>query len=167
MPTVFTPFRQKVEGNSSVRPVLPGLKRGDLGSVPADALEVAADADRVRRVERVEDLGVGETPAKDARAAFAMAGGETVALERLEYYLFGSNLVSNYFNIRNGMLGGDYSTKLAPVRGCETRPTCGRPDAHSRSLTHVLSLSLSLFRSPGVGTRVHQPAHDLLVDFAL
>jgi len=44
----------------------------------------------------------------------------TAALARLKYYLWDSDLISNYFNIRNGMLGGDYSTKLAPwlAAGC-------------------------------------------------
>ncbi|MEO2162686.1 MAG: DASH family cryptochrome, partial [bacterium] len=123
MPTVFTPFRQKVENGSTVRPTLPALKVGDLGSFPAG---VDVDAGRGRHIERVEDLPASlvaspmSSPAKDPRSAFTMAGGETVALERLKYYLFDSKIVSNYFNIRNGMLGGDYSTKLAPAlaHGC-------------------------------------------------
>jgi deoxyribodipyrimidine photolyase len=40
-------------------------------------------------------------------------GGEAAALARLDYYLWRSDVVSDYFNIRNGMLGGDYSTKLS------------------------------------------------------
>lgn len=44
----------------------------------------------------------------------------TAALERLKYYLWDSDLIANYFNIRNGMLGGDFSTKFAPwmAAGC-------------------------------------------------
>lgn len=47
-------------------------------------------------------------------------GGETVALKRLHYYLWDSDLVADYFNTRNGMLGGDYSTKFSPwlAHGC-------------------------------------------------
>jgi deoxyribodipyrimidine photo-lyase len=47
-------------------------------------------------------------------------GGETKALQRVNYYLWESKLVSNYFDIRNGMLGGDYSTKLSVwlAHGC-------------------------------------------------
>jgi deoxyribodipyrimidine photolyase len=47
-------------------------------------------------------------------------GGERAALERLKYYLWDSDLIANYFNIRNGMKGGDYSTKFAPwlAAGC-------------------------------------------------
>jgi hypothetical protein len=46
--------------------------------------------------------------------AVAVQGGETAALRRLKYYLWDSNLVAKYFDIRNGMLGGDYSTKVTP-----------------------------------------------------
>lgn len=47
-------------------------------------------------------------------------GGETAALQRLRYYLWDSDLVASYFDTRNGMLGGDYSTKFAPwlALGC-------------------------------------------------
>jgi deoxyribodipyrimidine photo-lyase len=47
-------------------------------------------------------------------------GGEHAALQRLEYYLWDSQLLSRYFTIRNGMLGGDYSSKLSPwlAHGC-------------------------------------------------
>ena len=50
----------------------------------------------------------------------ALQGGEAVALQRLQYYLWDSDLISNYFNIRNGMLGGNYSTKLSAwlAHGC-------------------------------------------------
>ena len=51
--------------------------------------------------------------------AFAQ-GGETAALARLKYYLWDSDLLATYFDSRNGMLGGDYSTKFAPwlAAGC-------------------------------------------------
>jgi deoxyribodipyrimidine photo-lyase len=51
---------------------------------------------------------------------FYVEGGETKALQRVKYYLWESKLLSNYFNIRNGMLGGDYSTKLSVwlAHGC-------------------------------------------------
>lgn len=41
-------------------------------------------------------------------------GGETEALKRLKYYLWDTDLVASYFQSRNGMLGGDYSTKFSP-----------------------------------------------------
>jgi deoxyribodipyrimidine photo-lyase len=47
-------------------------------------------------------------------------GGESSGLARLRYYLWDSDRIADYFNTRNGMLGGDYSTKLAPwlAAGC-------------------------------------------------
>jgi len=47
-------------------------------------------------------------------------GGEDAALTRLQHYLFDTDLIARYFEIRNGMLGPDYSTKLAPwlALGC-------------------------------------------------
>lgn len=39
-------------------------------------------------------------------------GGETAALARLRYYFWDSDLIATYFDVRNGMLGGDYSTKV-------------------------------------------------------
>lgn len=41
-------------------------------------------------------------------------GGETAALARLKHYLWDSDCIASYFDTRNGMLGPDYSTKLAP-----------------------------------------------------
>lgn len=37
-----------------------------------------------------------------------------------QYYLWDTDLIADYFNTRNGMLGGDYSTKFAPwlAHGC-------------------------------------------------
>jgi deoxyribodipyrimidine photolyase len=51
---------------------------------------------------------------------FFLQGGESEALARLQHYLWGSDLVATYFDIRNGMLGGDYSTKFAAwmAAGC-------------------------------------------------
>ena len=49
-----------------------------------------------------------------------MQGGETAALERLKYYLWDKDLAATYKETRNGMLGGDYSTKFSPwlAHGC-------------------------------------------------
>ncbi|KAJ9525284.1 hypothetical protein QJQ45_020815, partial [Haematococcus lacustris] len=59
-------------------------------------------------------------PAKDRRAVLDYRGGETVALARLKYYLWDSDLLATYFDTRNGMLGGDYSTKFSAwlAAGC-------------------------------------------------
>ena len=55
-----------------------------------------------------------------SQAVHRFKGGETEALARLKYYLWDTDLVATYFQTRNGMLGGDYSTKFSPwlAHGC-------------------------------------------------
>ncbi|KAI7840945.1 hypothetical protein COHA_005375 [Chlorella ohadii] len=123
LPDVFTPFKQKCEDRCRVRACLPTPKRGALplpGGLPADLLAFEP--------QRVEDLNAAvpaghpqlATPQHDARGVLDFKGGESAALARLNYYLFESNLIATYFDSRNGMLGGDYSTKFAPwlAHGC-------------------------------------------------
>jgi deoxyribodipyrimidine photo-lyase len=43
-----------------------------------------------------------------------LQGGEAAALKRMQHYFWGTDLITQYFEIRNGMLGADYSTKFAP-----------------------------------------------------
>ena len=60
-------------------------------------------------------------PIIDERAVLQFVGGESHALLRLDYYINKeTKLVARYFETRNGMLGGDYSTKFAPwlALGC-------------------------------------------------
>ena len=39
-------------------------------------------------------------------------GGESAALERLDYYLWKSDCVAKYKETRNGLIGENYSTKV-------------------------------------------------------
>lgn len=47
-------------------------------------------------------------------------GGETVAMERVNDYIWKKRLIETYKETRNGLLGMDYSTKFAPwlSNGC-------------------------------------------------
>ena len=108
-PDQFTQFRKEVERIVQVRepaeaPLsLPPLPSGiDIGKMP-----------------EVKDFGWSDYE-KDARAAFALKGGETEGLNRLRYYLSEGNLTRDYKESRNGLLGADYSTKLSPylAAGC-------------------------------------------------
>jgi deoxyribodipyrimidine photo-lyase len=49
----------------------------------------------------------------DERAALKPKGGEKEGLNRLHYYLFTSKNLSQYKETRNGMIGGDYSSKFS------------------------------------------------------
>lgn len=126
MPTVFTPFKQKCENMAQVRTCYPTPTKGSLPIPNADIESFMSEFHCLPK--KVEELNPivpeGHPPAKsppvDTRAALAFKGGEDEALKRLKYYLWGSNLIEKYFEVRNGMIGGDYSTKLAPAlaHGC-------------------------------------------------
>jgi deoxyribodipyrimidine photo-lyase len=53
-------------------------------------------------------------------ALLLLQGGESEALKRLKHFLWDTDLIAKYFEIRNGMLGADYSTKFGPwlATGC-------------------------------------------------
>lgn len=56
----------------------------------------------------------------DARQGFAYMGGEAAAHSRLTAYLWEQNGGETYKKTRNGLLGGNFSTRLSPwlARGC-------------------------------------------------
>lgn len=102
-PDTFTAFRKEVEKFVSIRqplplpeaiPALKGLEEGDIPSI--------------------EDYGhetIEKTLAK---------GGESEALAQLKYYLWDSDLIQQYKQTRNELLGWDYSSKLSIylAQGC-------------------------------------------------
>jgi len=115
MQDVFTPFKDKCERNCKVRPLLPAPKSGEL-PLPSSLTGI----DFFPAWKDLPYQGDVPMPAKEERTAFTLEGGEKAALARLKYYLWDSDIIADYFNIRNGMLGGDYSTKLAAhlAHGC-------------------------------------------------
>ena len=158
MYNVFTPFRTKVEERCSVRNLLPTLEPN---AVPL--AQIDADFDATPTFEALPwASGPPELPPVDSRAALDFKGGETAALNRLQYYTWDSNCVWEYFETRNGMVGGDYSTKFSPwlALGClsprkvydevrasvhTTIPTAACSSKRKQSTSHTsLSLSLSL-----------------------
>ena len=60
----------------------------------------------------MEELGL--ILKRDDRAVIDFKGGETEAWKRLRYYIWESDLIATYKETRNGLIGGDYSTKLSP-----------------------------------------------------
>lgn len=99
-PTHFTPFREKLEKKSKVRkiygmpeipPLPPKVSFGSiLDSIPLDSIQSS------------------------------FRGGIDNALERVEYYFFGSKFVSSYKKTRNEISGFEFSSKFSPflARGC-------------------------------------------------
>lgn len=65
-----------------------------------------------------KELGFADSEVATKPAHFK--GGETTALERLNYYTFESELLTNYKWTRNRSLGMDYSSKFSPwmALGC-------------------------------------------------
>ncbi|KAM8967610.1 cryptochrome DASH-like [Pelodytes ibericus] len=103
LPDVYTQFRKAVEAQCKVRPTLPTPDR--LRPLPAGLEE--------GRLPTHGDFGQ-EDPLTDPRTAFPCCGGESRALQRLNYYFWETNLVASYKDTRNGLIGMDYSTKFAP-----------------------------------------------------
>lgn len=114
LPDVFTQFRQRVEKQAQVRALIPTPDRINLvGHIEAGALPTpdtfGFDADT---------QAVAAQP--DRRAAVPFAGGQSVALARLNRYIWERELLKTYKETRNGMLGEDYSSKFSAwlAHGC-------------------------------------------------
>lgn len=109
-PDVFTQFRKEVE---RIVPVREPLTRPDKTFNPWSVELEAGD------IPTLADFGHEEFEL-DSRAALTIKGGETEGLKRLKYYLWESDLIKEYKETRNGLLGGDYSSKFSPwlAQGC-------------------------------------------------
>jgi deoxyribodipyrimidine photo-lyase len=104
----FTPFRERVEAESTVRdpvavpdlPPLPG-RTPEAGEIP-------------------DPLGSVPAEPPDERGALPFRGGETRALDRVEEYLWTGDHLREYKETRNGLVGADYSAKFSPwlAAGC-------------------------------------------------
>lgn len=107
IPDIFTAFRRQVEHESSVRPMVE--KPGKLLSPTIPPL----------RLPKLKALGL-VAPVHDNRSVLAFKGGESEGYKRLNAYFFETQLIANYKNTRNGMIGADYSTKFSPwlALGC-------------------------------------------------
>lgn len=101
IPALFTTFRNKVEKNFSVRKPLKIEKRKAFFE-----LEITSD-----KID-LEKLGF-EDFETHPDSAFPFSGGENAAWERLHYYFEETQLLKDYKNTRNGLVGSDYSSKFS------------------------------------------------------
>ena len=108
LPELFTSFRKEVEKSCAVNSLFPQ---------PSKLLSLGELA--VGEIPTMADLGLGAAIA-DQRAVMPFTGGESAGLARLDYYFWQSDLIATYKETRNGMLGGDYSSKFSPwlALGC-------------------------------------------------
>merc|ERR1719507_472058 len=117
-PLMFTPFKNKAEGRGRIQN--PRNAPKTLPPLP----DVSA-AEAMTFLPTLEDLGyptdeVEAALGDDARAGMKFEGGEEAARKRLQKWMFDDDKLKDYFDIRNGMLGEGYSSKLSPwlALGC-------------------------------------------------
>lgn len=122
LPDTFTPFRNKVEKACKIPKPLPTPK---LVMPPIDSMEAQAVTDMLSYLPTLADLGytseqVQEANTEDPRGVMPFRGGEAAALTRLKEYIWDKDLLKDYFDTRNGMVGADYSSKFSPwlAHGC-------------------------------------------------
>lgn len=108
-PDTFTQFRKEVERYVPVRSPLP---------VP-DSLPPITVALEPGVVPGLSQLGHEEFE-PDPRSVISFRGGEEESLRRLHYFLWEKELADEFKESRDGLMGGDYSTKLSPwlAQGC-------------------------------------------------
>ena len=113
-------FREKVETKATLRKLLPDLKANDLGS-PSTSDAALAGNQGFDYLPSLSDL-IGPRPSAGSPIPGVMSftGGEDAALQRVEEWMWRDDNLKEYFDIRNGMLGERYSSKLSPwlALGC-------------------------------------------------
>jgi len=108
-PDSFTSFRKEVERYVAIREPLPRPEAIPPSSIP---LEMGA-------IPKLEDFG--HQPFEiDPRTAIQFVGGETEGLRQLEYYFEGTQLIKEFKETRDYLIGRDYSTKFSAwlSQGC-------------------------------------------------
>ncbi|MBC8110126.1 MAG: DASH family cryptochrome, partial [Verrucomicrobia bacterium] len=109
IPDIFTDFRKETEKTSKIREIF---------KTPT-TLKISQNID-FGELPSLEDLGLEEAFFDDTRAVLDFKGGETEALQRLQSYIWDRDLLKNYKETRNGLLGADYSSKFSAwlAHGC-------------------------------------------------
>ena len=101
IPFVFSKFRRKIEKFQKIH-----LETRVPKMRPENLLNIKTE------VPTLEALGF-ENFEQPIDSAFPFKGGETEALNRLNYYFFESRKLDFYLNTRNGLKGTDYSSKFS------------------------------------------------------
>ncbi|MCL4105712.1 UNVERIFIED_CONTAM: hypothetical protein GTU68_028589 [Idotea baltica] len=100
-PDTFSNFRKEVEKFVPVRK-------------PLSTADVALP-DSMFKIDEGEIPGLRDFGFSDTELNFdpILKGGESAGLREMNYYLWDSNLVANYKETRNELIGRDYSTKFS------------------------------------------------------
>jgi len=109
-PDSFAQFRKEVERYVQVRSPL---------HKPTDQFTSVSLSIDYGEVPSLSDFGHEEF-GKNDKGGFVWSGGESEAIRQLKYYLWDSDLVAEYKETRNGLLGRDFSSKFSPwlAQGC-------------------------------------------------
>jgi deoxyribodipyrimidine photo-lyase len=147
MSDVFTPHLKIIEQKCTIRALLPTPAAGALGTPPATIAQTEKCS--FSYLPTLEDLYAplqlqpspsspsSSSPSHDEKkkaattdttptttgpgsAVLVFRGGESEALRRVDEWMWRDDNLRNYFEIRNGMLGERYSSKLSPwlALGC-------------------------------------------------
>ncbi|TVR89615.1 MAG: DASH family cryptochrome [Saprospirales bacterium] len=100
-PDTFSQFRKEVERFVEVRDPLPSPETIQTGN-KLDPTEMP----------NFEDLGYRWSEVEE-KVGFPLKGGESEGIERVNHYIWESDLVSTYKETRNQLLGLDYSSRLS------------------------------------------------------
>ena len=93
-------------------PALPDSSSSGSDYLP-DLAALGFSTEEIQRLH--ESIAVSEgTYSTHPKGVMQFTGGEDAALARLQQWMFTDDRLQHYFNIRNGMLGEGYSTKLSP-----------------------------------------------------
>lgn len=114
LPDVFTQYRHQIEKSVRIRPLfqppeavsfVPDVLPGDIPTLTT----LGFDHEAQQQIEQ-----------PDSRRAVAFKGGERVALDRLNHYLWQTDQIATYKETRNGLLGDAYSSKFSAwlANGC-------------------------------------------------
>ncbi len=108
LPEVFTQFRKQMEKMADVRPQFPTPAQID-----------SPEFDDPGELPSWKQMGL-EPPVKDTRSVLQFQGGESAGLQRLHQYFWEQDLLREYKETRNGLLGADYSSKFSAwlAMGC-------------------------------------------------
>ena len=130
MPDTFTPWRKKVESaNTPIRPLLPTPL-----SMPPLWETFSSEAESLQRPIRLVPLNSADSIALDSDSVIVQdprgamgdtpmhkfVGGETAAWQRVREWIWDQDMLKDYFEVRNGLIGSQYSSKLSPylAHGC-------------------------------------------------
>jgi deoxyribodipyrimidine photo-lyase len=100
LPDVYTQFRKEVERGTKIRNQFATPQKLSKHEVSAAPVPTLADLG-------FEPLGI------EKRSVLHFEGGETAGKARLKHYFWEKDLLRNYKETRNGLVGADYSSKFS------------------------------------------------------